>query len=171
MQHGRMPLAHLLLQAGRRLDAELREGLAERGWPRLSGAQSLVFAHLAESGTAPSDLARALGTTRQAQQDLVAGLVRAGLLEVVDDPARPRGRLVRLSARGRAMVREAGRLLAQAEERLGERGEHLRRLLVELDREQVPVARAAGAAGDGPVDAGSVDDGPGDVDGAVRPSR
>lgn len=151
-----MPLAHLLLQAGRRLDAELREALADRGWPRLSGAQSLVFAHLAEGGTPPSDLARALGTTRQAQQDLVAGLVRLDLLEVVDDPARPRGRLVRLSARGRAMVREAGRLLAQAEQRLGERGEQLRRLLVELG-EELPTATRTAV----PVDDGS----------AVRPSR
>jgi DNA-binding MarR family transcriptional regulator len=129
---GRLPLAHLLLTAGRSLDALAREELGARGWPRLSGAQSLVFAYLDPGGTSPAELARRLGTTRQAAQDLVAGLVRLDLLEVAADPARRAGRLVRLTASGRALAADAGAVLAGLEAGLGERATDLRRLLTGL---------------------------------------
>ncbi len=131
-ERGRLPLAHLLLTAGRALDALTREELAARGWPRLSGAQSLVFAYLDADGTPPAELARRLGTTRQAAQDLVAGLVRIDLLEVVADPARRAGRLVRLTAAGRALATDAGAVLTALEAGLGDRGADLRRLLTGL---------------------------------------
>ncbi|MGY1716642.1 MarR family winged helix-turn-helix transcriptional regulator [Geodermatophilus sp. SYSU D01106] len=124
-----LPLAYLLLQAGRAFDAVVREDLAARGWPRLSAAQTLVFAHLGPDGTAPAELARRLGTTRQAQQDLVAGLSRLGLLETVDDPARRRGRLVRLTPAGRDLTRDAAGVLTGLEEDLGPDAAELRRLL------------------------------------------
>ncbi|MGY1728977.1 MarR family winged helix-turn-helix transcriptional regulator [Geodermatophilus sp. SYSU D01062] len=129
-----LPLAHLLLQAGRSFDAVLRDELADQGWPRLSAAQSLVFAFLEPGGTAPAELARRLGTTRQAQQDLVAGLVRLGLVETVADPARSRGRLVRLTSAGRRLARDAGAVLAGLEEDLGEHAAELRRLLDDVTR-------------------------------------
>jgi DNA-binding MarR family transcriptional regulator len=125
----RLPLAYLLLQAGRSFDTVLREELESLGWPRLSPAQSLVFAFLDPGGTPPAELARRLGTTRQAQQDLVAGLVRLGLLEAVDDPDRRRGRLVRLTARGRDLSRDASVVLAGLERDLGNDAVELRRLL------------------------------------------
>ncbi|MGY1607961.1 MULTISPECIES: MarR family winged helix-turn-helix transcriptional regulator [unclassified Geodermatophilus] len=127
-----LPLAYLLLQAGRAFDAALREELAARGWPRLTAAQSLVFAHLGPGGTPPAELARRLGTTRQAQQDLVAGLVRLGLLETVADPARRRGRLVRLTGSGRDLAADAAGVLARYEEELGDRAAGLRALLAEV---------------------------------------
>jgi hypothetical protein len=86
---GGPPLAHLLLMVGRAMDARLREELEQRGWPRLSATQSLVFAYLDRSGTVPSKLARRLGTTRQSAAELVAGIAGLGLVEVVADPARP----------------------------------------------------------------------------------
>ncbi len=129
---GRLPLAHLLLTAGRALDARAREELAARGWPRLSGAQSLVFAYLDAGGTPPAELARRLGTTRQAAQDLVAGLVRLDLLEVVADPARRAGRLVRLTATGRALATDAGAVFTGLEAGLGDRAADLRHLLAGL---------------------------------------
>ncbi|MGY1831751.1 MarR family winged helix-turn-helix transcriptional regulator [Geodermatophilus sp. SYSU D01180] len=144
-----LPLAYLLLQAGRSFDAVLREELAARGWPRLSAAQSLVFAFLEPDGVAPAELARRLGTTRQAQQDLVAGLVRLGLVETVADPARSRGRLVRLTGAGRRLARDAGAVLAGLEEDLGEHAADLRRLLDGVtratERRRSPGARAPGA--------------------------
>ncbi|HYO35855.1 MAG TPA: MarR family winged helix-turn-helix transcriptional regulator [Geodermatophilus sp.] len=140
-----LPLAHLMLQAGRAFDAALREELGSRGWPRLTAAQSLVFAYLAPQGTAPAELARRLGTTRQAQQDLVAGLVRLGLLETVADPARRRGRLVRLTGAGRDLAADATGVLAGLEEELGGRAARLRRLLTEV----ADVAAVRPRAGDG----------------------
>ncbi|MGR7023190.1 MarR family transcriptional regulator [Geodermatophilus sp. URMC 62] len=145
MQRGEPPLAALLLMASRQLDAVVREELVAHGWPRLSGAQSLVFAFLDADGTPPAELARRLGSTRQAAQDLVAGLVRLGLLEVAADPARRRGRLVRRTATGRELTADAGTVLAGLETAMGERGAALRRLLAApLD---LPSPRpAAGAA-------------------------
>ena len=128
-----VPLALLLLRASRWFDRELLDGLEADGWPRLTGAQSLVFAHLEPGGVPPATLARRLGTTRQGASELVAGLVRHGLLEVAPDPARRGGRLVVLTDRGRALGREAGRRLVELEASLGaERSAALRALLLEL---------------------------------------
>jgi DNA-binding MarR family transcriptional regulator len=113
------PLALLLLRASRWFDAQLLERLEQQGWPRLSPAQSLVFAHLTPDGVPPATLARRLGTSRQATQDLVAGLVRHGLLEPVDDPARPRGRLIVLTATGRELARQARAVLDELEQSIG----------------------------------------------------
>ena len=115
----RPPLALVLLRASRWFDSQLLERLEQRGWPRLTPAQSLVFAHLSEDGTPPSELGRRLGTSRQAAHELVDGLVRLGLLRLVDDPARRRGRLVLLSETGRALARDALEVLAALEQPLG----------------------------------------------------
>jgi len=113
------PLALLLLRASRWFDHQLLDRLEQQGWPRLTPAQSLVFAHLAPDGVAPATLARRLGTSRQATQDLVAGLVRHGLLDVVADPSRRRGRLVTLSTTGRTLARDAHAILTELEDTIG----------------------------------------------------
>ena len=129
-----VPLALLLLRASRWFDRQLLDGLAAAGWPRLTPAQSLVFAHLDRHGVAPATLARRLGTSRQGAQELVAGLVRHDLLAVEADPARRGGRLVVLTDRGRALAADARRLLGALERSLGRtRAEQLRCLLTDLD--------------------------------------
>ena len=129
-----LPLALLLLRASRWFDRQLLDGLQKRGWPALSPAQSLVFAHLDAAGVPPAELARRLGQTRQATADLVRGLVRHDLLAVDPNPARRGGRLVVLTDRGRALVQDAGQLLAELEAAYGEdRAQTLRGLLGDLD--------------------------------------
>lgn len=146
----RPPLALALLHASRWFDSQLLQRLEQRGWPRLGPAQSLVFAHLRDEGVSPSALARGLGTSRQAAHELVAGLHRLGLLEVVADPGRRGGRLVVLTATGRALARDAREVLAALEEPLGmERVEALHELLGALG-----ALRTAGTPGGG-EDAGS----------------
>lgn len=138
-----MPLALLLLRASRWFDRQLLDGLEAAGWPRLTPAQSLVFAHLDPQGVPPAALARRLGTSRQGVQELVAGLVRHDLLAVQVDPARRGGRLVVLTDRGNALTAEARRLLAALEQLLGQaRTEQLRCLLTDLE------AADSGSAGD-----------------------
>ena len=125
-----VPLALLLLRASRWFDRQLLDRLESAGWPRLTAAQSLVFAHLPADGAAPAALARALGTSRQGAHELVAGLVRLDLLAVVDDPARAGGRRVVLTDRGRALSADAGRTLSALEVELGaDRSAGLRALL------------------------------------------
>lgn len=139
-----LPLALLLLRASRWFDRQLLAGLQRRGWPALSPAQSLVFAHLDGAGVPPAELARRLGQTRQATSELVRGLVRHDLLVVRPDPARRRGRLVVLTERGRDLVRDADELLAELETAVGpERVGALRQLLDGLDREGAEEPRVA----------------------------
>jgi DNA-binding MarR family transcriptional regulator len=136
----RPPLALVLLRASRWFDSQLLEQLVRRGWPRLTPAQSLVFAHLSEDGTSPSELAR-----RQAAHELVAGLQGLALLEVVEDPARRRGRLVTLTPDGHRLAGDARQVLAELEEELGrERVDALHGLLEGLDR-AVEASASAGA--------------------------
>ena len=129
------PLALLLLRASRWFDRQLLDRLEDAGWPRLSPAQSLVFAHLSPAGVPPAALARRLGTTRQATADLVAGLVRLELLEVVPDASRRGGRLVVLTARGTRLAEDARDILGSLERELGdERAEALRDQLGDLGK-------------------------------------
>jgi DNA-binding MarR family transcriptional regulator len=115
------PLARLLLFAGRWFDARSREELERRGWPRLTAAQSLLFAQLGDDQVPPAELARRLGHTRQATSELVDGLVRLGLLARGDDPARRGGRLVCITPRGRALAADAYQVLLDLEAGLGAR--------------------------------------------------
>lgn len=139
-------LALQLLKAGRWFDEKLLDGLAAKGWPRLTGPQSQLFARLDREGTPPAELARRLGTTRQSTQDLVGGLERLGLLEVIDDPSRRRGRLVRLTPDGRRIARDARQLLVELEARLDP--EQVRALGELLDRMFGSVEKAASAPSD-----------------------
>ena len=136
------PLALLLLKASRWFDHQLLDQLEQQGWPRLSPAQSLVFAHLPPDGVPPATLARRLGTSRQATQDLVAGLARHGLLELVADPDRRRGRRVTLTNTGRTLARDARAILADLETSIGaERAAALRDLLGDVGGCQQPDQR------------------------------
>lgn len=144
------PLARLLLLASRWFDARSLEELERRGWPRLSPAQSLVFAHVGEDRVAPAELARRLGHSRQATHQLVDGLVRLGLLQVLDDPGRRGGRLVQVTAQGRRLAVDAYGILLGLEHGLGARRVRtLRRLLAGFDDGPPQVGRPRPADGGG----------------------
>lgn len=110
-----------MLKASRLLDRRLLAALVEQGWPPLSTAQSMLFGSLDRAGTPPAELARRMGTTRQATHDLVGGLVRLELVQVVDDPDRRRGRLVALTERGRELASAGRRILMEIEDELDPR--------------------------------------------------
>jgi DNA-binding MarR family transcriptional regulator len=127
------PLARLLLLASRWFDARSLDELERRGWPRLTPAQSLVFAFLEEDGVSPAELARRLGHTRQATHQLLTGLCRLGLLDIRDDPARRGGRLVLLTERGLELAVTGYRVLRDLEEEFGSaRATSLRGLLADF---------------------------------------
>ena len=149
------PLALLLLRASRWFDQQLLRELHREGWPALSPAQSLVFAYLDPDGTTPAELARRLGNSRQATSQLLAGLVALDLLAFQPNPARRGGLLVGLTDRGRALGRDADRILHGLEDGLGPaRAAELRTLLADFDhadlRSAGVVAPSSGAMVDAP---------------------
>ncbi|MGH8924781.1 MAG: MarR family winged helix-turn-helix transcriptional regulator [Acidimicrobiia bacterium] len=128
-------LARLLLDRFRWFDQALLMALNERMNLKLTSAQSLLFAELPLKGIRQADLARRFGVSRQAINELVQGLERQDLVEVVPDPDSRRSRLVRPTARGRRSVRLALETFTQLETelrtRIGDRPvDQLRRALV-----------------------------------------
>ena len=100
-------MARQLLVGWRWFDDGLRASLRDAGFGQITTAQSMVFPYLDAEGTRPADLARRLGMSRQGLQQLVAGLVEQGLVELVADPTSGRSKLVRLTERGKESVKAA----------------------------------------------------------------
>lgn len=128
------PLARLLLIAARWFDARSLDELERQGWPRLSPAQSTVFAHLDTRGIAPVELARRLGRSRQATHELIQGLVRLGVVAVHDDPGRSGRTRVCLTEAGLRLSVAGYRVLVDLERQLDEEDvSTLRRVLARFD--------------------------------------
>lgn len=137
------PLARLLLFGSRWFDAASTAELVRQGWPRLSPAQTLVFAVAGFDQITVASLARRLGHSRQATHQLVRGLVDLGLYELVDDPRRRGGRLVSVTDRGAQLATAAYRILLGLEASLGENiADRLRDHLLDLDFERRPLPPA-----------------------------
>jgi len=140
-----IPLARLLLDRFRWTDTALRAHLAALGWPSMTPAQSLVFATIDTNGTRSTDLALAIGVSRQAIHQTINELVDIGLLELVDDPSDGRAKLVRVTAAGRENIAAARTALSQIEA-------HLR---TRIGSRNVDSLRSALAADWGPPDSPS----------------
>jgi len=115
------PLIDLLLRGYRWFEDGLLSRLDAAGWPELTRAHSLVFAHLDLDGTRASELARRIGISRQAVHQTVGELVELGLLEVVPDPTSRRAKLVVLTPLGKETVRSGHAIFQELEDALGER--------------------------------------------------
>lgn len=140
MHSTRRHLPQLLGDARRWFEEGLSAAMEAGGDAPVSPTQAQLFAVLDEEGTTVSELARRMGVTRQTAHQAVHGLVAAGLLEQVPDPASARRRLIRRTREGERAHRRAGRVLEQMEEQLAER----------IGREGVDALRAALEAPWGP---------------------
>lgn len=131
-------LAILLREPFRAMNEELVQRLAERGHSQVRYPHGNVFQFLDDGGTRVSRLARRAHMTKQAMAQLVAHLEEHGYVERVPDPADRRAKLVRTTARGRAVFAVARELVEEMEARLDERlgqakVQQLRTLLRELN--------------------------------------
>ncbi|GHE41591.1 hypothetical protein GCM10018785_09060 [Streptomyces longispororuber] len=127
------PLPHLLSDARRWFEEGLLATLEASGTAPVSAPQLQLFAVLDDPGTTVSELARRMGVTRQTAHQAVHGLIAAGLLEQVPDPASARQRLIRRTPEGRRVHREAVLVLERLEAQLAAR----------IGREAVDALRAA----------------------------
>jgi DNA-binding MarR family transcriptional regulator len=99
-----------LLRAHSAVTRELERQLADEHGLTLSDYDVLVQLAQAQAGQLrPAELARAVLLTRSGVTRLVQGLEREGLVERVACPDDLRGSLVRLTARGRDVLRRASR--------------------------------------------------------------
>jgi DNA-binding MarR family transcriptional regulator len=138
--------------------------MAERGLARSSWD---VLASLRRAGTphelSPTELYHALMRSSGAMTNRLHRLERAGLIERRPDPGDGRGRLVRLTARGRKLVDEIAPIHLRNEERLlasltdADRGaleDVLRRLARSLEETRpTPPHSSRQATADGPAEA------------------
>lgn len=121
MPSTRRNLPQLLGGARRWFDDGLLAALEKAGAAPVSPTQVQLFAVLDEEGTTVSELARRMGVTRQTAHQAVHGLVAAGLLTQVPDPASARQRLIRRTGEGERAHRRAEAVLDRLEEQLAER--------------------------------------------------
>ena len=117
----RTNLAALLLDASDWFNDALLERLALRGWPQLSRSQAQTFAELGLGEARPTHLAARIGITRQSMHTLLSELERAALVDLRPDPGDRRAKLVVLTSRGWALIRDAGRVLRELERELADR--------------------------------------------------
>jgi DNA-binding MarR family transcriptional regulator len=125
--------AVLMFIAHRYAEQRIVDFVAQSGFDDITLAQGRVAARLGEAGTRLTDLADQAQVTKQSAGFLVDQLERAGYVERVPDPTDARARLVRLSARGRA-VQECAR---QEERRIEKEWER------HLGRDRMRALRAA----------------------------
>jgi DNA-binding MarR family transcriptional regulator len=131
-------LAILLREPFRAMTEELIGTLAARGHPEVRYAHGNVFPYLDDAGTRVGVLAERAQMTKQAMAELVAHLEDHGYVERVPDPDDHRAKLVRTTARGRAVFAVVRDFIAEIDARLAARlgqakVDRLRALLVELD--------------------------------------
>lgn len=115
-------LLYQLLMAYEWVETSLQNALKQKGWDGVgSRAQSMVFLHVIGGITRPSEVAQALGISRQAVHQTIAELVSNGLLELVADPNDKRAKLIRFTEEGHTITMDAIGSLEHTEALLGQR--------------------------------------------------
>jgi DNA-binding MarR family transcriptional regulator len=116
----RASVGQLLFKCARLLDeraiARVNRAI---GQPPLRPAHTNLFPHIDFAGTRLSDIARRIGITKQAVGQLVADLAARGVVELLDDPADGRAKLVRFTAAGTTAIRHGLEVLRSIEAELG----------------------------------------------------
>ncbi len=113
------------------------------GHPCFAEARGQLIPHIDREGTRQSDLVLRVGLSKQAVQQLVAGLEADGLVERLPDPDDARGKVVAFTAAGAKLLNQAHEVKKRIERdyrtQLGAEG--FAQLLQALDR--LDVARKA----------------------------
>ena len=101
------------------------ERLVAAGYPDVTRPQFALLRFPGVDGMRPSEAADLAGLSKQSVNDLLGELERSGYLERKPHPADGRGRIVRLTARGRRLQKTTHRISRELEadwaDRIGER--------------------------------------------------
>ena len=103
-------LGQVLMMAVRDFQRRLDEDLAERGVQGIRTGHRKVFMQLASDGTSRSaDLAAKIGVRPQSMMKTVHELEQLALVSRAPDPTDSRAKLIRLTRKGQALIRELSR--------------------------------------------------------------
>lgn len=103
------------------MNEQLIRRLSESGHSEVRYPHGNVFQYLDDAGTRVGVLAERAAVTKQAMAQLVAHLEEHGYVERVPDARDGRAKLVRATARGRAVYAVAREYVEEVERRLDER--------------------------------------------------
>lgn len=103
------------------VDESLQRSLEQAGWPRISRNSSLVMVCITAGIDQPSQVARALGISRQAVHQILRGMHSEGLVELIDNPEDSRTKLIRFLPGTENLRAAAERATINIEQRLAER--------------------------------------------------
>jgi DNA-binding MarR family transcriptional regulator len=117
----RLPIGQLLVHLLRLFRGELFTRMQESGYTELRQPHMHFFGNIDPGGTRLTDLAARANMTRPSMAEIVDELERDGWVERVPDPSDGRAKLVRLTAAGREIVREALRNVREMEDDYGRR--------------------------------------------------
>jgi DNA-binding MarR family transcriptional regulator len=112
----RLPIGQLLVHLLRLFRSELFTRMQEAGYTELRQPHMHFFGNIDPGGTRLTELAARANMTRPSMAEIVDELERDGWVERVPDPSDGRAKLVRLTAAGRELVREALRNVREMED-------------------------------------------------------
>ena len=105
----------LLWRANQDWNQEFVDRMQKVGHEWFTPARSTLMGSIAPRGTKQGVLVDRLGISKQAVQQLIDGLEEDGILERVADPDDKRGRIIRLTDKGRAAMKDANRIKLEIE--------------------------------------------------------
>lgn len=120
-KNGSPPIARLLLNAFNWFDMSLLASMKNQGLVEISHSQSMVMAHLTDSGIRISELAKCLRISRQAAQKRVVELEKLGFVYTDTDPTNLSAKIVTLTPKGRDNIKAALKIFATLEKELSKR--------------------------------------------------
>ena len=116
-----IPVAKFLLNAFNWFDMSLLASMKEQNLGEISHSQSIVMAHLTDSGIRISELAKCLRISRQAAQKRVVELEKLGFVHTDTDPTNLSAKIVTLTPKGRDSIKAALEIFSKLERELSKR--------------------------------------------------
>ena len=106
-QFAELPLGQTLINAHQWFSSSLLQLMHSRGHKDITAAHLTFFCSLNCGMTHASEVARRMGITRQAVYKTTKELQRLGVLELLDDPADGRQKVISMTSQGERIARDA----------------------------------------------------------------
>lgn len=111
----------MLRHARRRVVRDIFAALARKGFDDLREAHMAIFQYPGPDGVSPLELARRAEMSKQAMNQLLGTLERAGYLTRQVDPTHGKQRIVQLTPRGRRVIAVIRESLTEIEREIADR--------------------------------------------------